>query len=319
MGAPRRYGNATSRVEARMPLANFRPASRRRDRAAGGALPQLVVIIGLVIALIYVAYLLVGVAADSVADRLPDQWEADTFGNLAAKQPGWRDTATTTGERTAAGAFKKLISAPDLRRLRYRLYFMDEPLPNAFSLPGGAVGVTQGLLKLVETEIGLAMVLGHELGHQQFRHSLKAMGRSLVTGVVISLAIGGDAGSFVGAGLGLAERAHSRDQERQADEYGLRLVYRLYGTTKGALEFFNKLEAKAETHDNKWLSMLSTHPYTPDRIEAMTRLSATLEGSAGGGGNGHGGLGLRGVKPKGSKTAKPGKGAKSGAKAEQQP
>jgi Zn-dependent protease with chaperone function len=121
------------------------------------------------------------------------------------------------------------------------------------------------------------MVIGHELGHQQHRHSLKAIGRNLLYAGALMLVFGDDYGAFFDVALDLADLAHSREQELEADAYGLRLVHRRYGHTKGSLEFFEKLAENAATRGSKLASMLSTHPYTPERLERLKRLAKKLE------------------------------------------
>lgn len=237
---------------------------------------RLLLVMLLGVAVMVGGYMLLGVAADTMAEGVSDGFETDLFASLGAKQKDWRDEARSPAEKKAAKVFDKLAKAEGLRQLAYKLYFADEKQPNAFALPGGSVGVTQGLLSLVETDIGLACVLGHEIGHQQYRHSLKAMGRALVFAGVVKMLLGGD-DVAIGLALDLANRAHSRKQELDADAYGVTLVHDVYGTTKGAFEFFTKIEKDPATKTSKLASMLSTHPYTPDRIARMKKLAAKLE------------------------------------------
>lgn len=50
---------------------------------------------------------------------------------------------------------------------------VDSEGPNAFVVRGGRIFVTTGLLRLLETENGLSMVLAHEWAHQHLRHAIK--------------------------------------------------------------------------------------------------------------------------------------------------
>lgn len=52
---------------------------------------------------------------------------------------------------------------------------------NAFSAPGGYVMVTTGLLKALENESQLALVLAHEIGHVTDKHALTSYQKSRVT------------------------------------------------------------------------------------------------------------------------------------------
>lgn len=60
--------------------------------------------------------------------------------------------------------------------LAWRFTVLDTPGVNAFSLPGGYVYVTRGLLAYLNSEAELAGVLGHELGHVLARHGSASTG-----------------------------------------------------------------------------------------------------------------------------------------------
>ena len=45
---------------------------------------------------------------------------------------------------------------------------------NAFCLPGGKVAVYTGILPVCQDEAGLAVVMGHEIGHALWRHGASA-------------------------------------------------------------------------------------------------------------------------------------------------
>jgi predicted Zn-dependent protease len=75
----------------------------------------------------------------------------------------------------------------------------------------------------------------------------------------------------------LAELRYGRDQEVEADEFGLRLVYSAFQETSGATEFFEFVVREEEKDRSRWLSFLRTHPYTPDRIERLKKLISEIE------------------------------------------
>lgn len=246
-----------------------------RLKKEGGEIATLLVILAVVVALLFGGYKLIGVAADALAERIPDKLESDLFGSVGGRQSGW-GVAETPEQKRAQGIFDKLKATKGIRELEYRLHFIKDDTPNAFAMPGGSLAVTDGLLKMVEGEIGLATVIGHEFGHQQYRHSLKMMGRSLLIGGILMFVIG-DTGFLMGLALDMAEKSHSRAQEMEADAYGIKMVHKIYGTTKGSLEFFEKIDDKKNAAGDKVLAMLSTHPYTPERIEALKRIAKGLE------------------------------------------
>ena len=223
-------------------------------------------------------YAAIGIAVNYTSDKIADETEARLFSSIsiAMLETGARSNLVKTPEfLRAEQIFSHLLEQPELRQLNYKLYYDAEPLPNAFAAPGGGVSVTAGLLKMVKSEVGLAMVLAHELGHHQARHALRSIGRGLALTVVMTIFFGND-NALVSQLLGLAEASHSRSQERVADAMGLKMVYRTLGTTAGAFEFFEELDKKKSIGDSKFLRLLSSHPYTPDRIAALRLLERNL-------------------------------------------
>lgn len=174
----------------------------------------------------------------------------------------------------ALGIFGKLRRAGTLRDLPYQLFLIELEEPNAFALPGGAIGVTSGLLDKLKTERGLAMVLAHEFGHHQHRHTVKRLGRALLFQTTLALLFGHTTHSMAEISIGMAELGYSRAQETEADEFGLSLFKNTYGDAEGALEFFELVEKEKLGSRRAWQTMFSTHPITTDRIAHLKALGA---------------------------------------------
>ena len=216
------------------------------------------------------AYLLLAALGELLARTIPDRWEVRMFASQELDPPASRGLAR------ADKIFQRLLGAPGLRPLAYRLFLVPMSEPNAFAVPGGAVGVTQGLLDGVESEAGLALVLGHELGHHQARHPLKRVGRMLVFGVARALLFGAHDMTLVDQSLGIADSSYSRRQERQADAFGLRLVYDVYGRIDESLEFFERIRAERRAEEVRWAAFVRSHPLTSDRIADLRALQVAL-------------------------------------------
>lgn len=58
----------------------------------------------------------------------------------------------------------------------YSFVVLDAEEVNAFAVPGGFVFVTTGMLKFLKDEDELAAILGHEMGHIELRHGMRAVG-----------------------------------------------------------------------------------------------------------------------------------------------
>jgi Zn-dependent protease with chaperone function len=197
------------------------------------------------------------------------------FGNFSPSQA--RAEATLTGPQKAgrarvAAVLARLAADPSVPRVDYRIVLIPGSEPNAFAFPGGAIGVTEGLLDIVDEDVPLAFVLGHELGHFAQRDHLRGIGRQLGRQLVWAL-IFGEGGDLLSSQLpALLDLRHSRSQESGADLFGLELVHRTYGTTAGTERLFAWLEAR--DRNPRWLEMLQTHPLPANRLAEM-RLHAS--------------------------------------------
>jgi Zn-dependent protease with chaperone function len=193
--------------------------------------------------------------------------------------PNARAAATLSAERQAAHArvtavLARLAADPAVPSIPYRAYIIPGDEPNAFAFPGGAIGVTEGLLDVVDEEVPLAFVLGHELGHFAQRDHLRGVGRQLGRQLAWAL-IFGEGGDLLGSHLAtLLDLQHSRGQESGADLFGLELVHRRYGTTAGTDRLFAWLETR--DRNPRWLEMLQTHPVPANRLEEMRTHAARL-------------------------------------------
>lgn len=155
----------------------------------------------------------------------------------------------------------------------FRVEVDDSDVANAMALPGGLIVVTQGLLDEVESENELAFVLGHELGHFRNRDHLRALGRGIVLSLFVAVVTGNDVG---GIGINVADitlRGFNRDQESDADEFGLAVVYAEYGHVDEAWRLFERWDARRNGMSGI-VSYLATHPDAGDRVEQLERIAA---------------------------------------------
>jgi predicted Zn-dependent protease len=215
-------------------------------------------------------YLALGALTDVLARTIPDSWESRLF-----SPPD--DHSVSRDFARAEQVLERLLGADGFRQLPYRLFLAPGSEANAFAVAGGGVGVTQGLLDSIETEAGLALVLGHELGHHQARHPLRHIGRMLVFSVARALLFGARDVSLVDQSLAIVDSSYSRRQERQADAFGLRLIHEIYGHTQESLEFLERIWVEGGTQEGRWSAFLRSHPLTSDRIADLRTLQLELD------------------------------------------
>ncbi len=155
------------------------------------------------------------------------------------------------------------------------IYVVDNKMVNAFALPGGKVVVFRGILDKMDGHEELAALLGHEVGHVAHRHSLKMLINQYASSFILDIFTGNSGAiskKLGGVAINLTGFSHSRDAERQADDYGLKVLRANKIDNYGAVHLFEKLETQhteEETSTLEIFEVMSTHPNTKDRIKDM--------------------------------------------------
>jgi len=177
---------------------------------------------------------------------------------------------------------QKLAAVAD-RKLPYEFVVLNSSVPNAWALPGGKIAVNRGLLPELRSEAELAAVLGHEIVHAAARHGAKAQERGtlLQAGIAVATigaAVGGAdqsvAGMVIqGAGLGaqLVQTKYGRDQELEADEYGMKYMKNVGYDPWGAVtlqEQFVRLSQESGAKQQSFVEgLFASHPPSEERVE----------------------------------------------------
>lgn len=189
--------------------------------------------------------------------------------------------------------------------LLYRFHLLDDPDLNAYSVPGGYIYLTRGMVAMLENEDELAALIGHEIAHiskdhttQQVRRAgrmgMVSSGASLgmqVIGVVtfnpILIGLSGGAGAVGKMGTQFISSDFGRAQEFEADIEGLRYAAEAGYNPKSAIRVAKLLqdiddwnadradyrgEEKPKTH-----GVFATHPENEDRIEKLTEEAKKFE------------------------------------------
>jgi len=184
------------------------------------------------------------------------------------------------------GVGTKLAAVSD-RALPYEFVVLNSSVPNAWALPGGKIAVNRGLLTELHSEAELAAVLGHEIVHAAARHGAIAMQRGLLLGVVVSgmqgAARGGNfAGLAVGAagvGAQLISQRNGRENELEADQYGMQYMARAGYDPSAAVtlqETFVRLSQQNGSDQGRLAALFASHPPSTERVEKNRATAATL-------------------------------------------
>ncbi len=209
----------------------------------------------------------------AAAYYMPDSWETKLAGLTKFSESSLTE-CDTEQHPYLTELFKDMVKKVATRKLDYRVECLQWEMLNAFALPGGKVILTKGFLDSVKTKEGIAMVLGHELGHHERRHIMQGLVSGLSTGVLLEILGAGDsvAGAISQQIIGLSVLKHSRENEYEADDFGLQYIVGNFDKTESVTEFFELVlqeqKEKGETA-SRFSEFLSTHPLTEDRIQRI--------------------------------------------------
>jgi len=206
--------------------------------------------------------------ADQLAQSIPVEYEMK-MGEEIYKQNMLTCKEDSARTKLVNEYFQTLhIKSP----YKVRITVVDDPTVNAFAIPGGHIIVFSGILDQMKRHEELAGVLAHEYGHIYYRHSLRAMARSLANYTLISLVIGdvsGVAGVIVQNADYIKSLKYSRELEEQADNFGFHLLKEKGVNPSGMVWLFQTLTTIPPKIDIKVPEFLRSHPYTKKRIENM--------------------------------------------------
>jgi len=174
----------------------------------------------------------------------------------------------------------KLASFSTLKDKRLEIAIVDNKTINAFAVPGGVIGIHNGLLLQAGTEAQLSSVLAHELAHLSQRHfarSVEAQKRNtipnmagLLAGIIVAATSGGSAGmaalTAIQAATLQSQLRYSRLHEQEADRVGMQTIVRAEMDPGGAADMFEKMQQASRYASNRPPEFLLSHPVTESRI-----------------------------------------------------
>lgn len=146
----------------------------------------------------------------------------------------------------------------------------NDEVVNAFALPGGKMAVYTGILPVAGSEAGLAVVMGHEIGHVIERHGTEAMTRQYGAAVLIDIVTEGPAAEqLANVANSLVQLKFGRGAELEADRRGLMYMARAGYDPREARDFWTRMSQLGGGAPPEWLS---THPSHESRIEQIEEL-----------------------------------------------
>lgn len=175
---------------------------------------------------------------------------------------------------------ERIVAVSDKPDMNWEFIVIDEPVLNAWALPGGKVAVYQKMIDNL-TDEELAAVLGHEAAHAILRHGAEQVSRAQAQqlaivglGAVVASQTEDEQTAQLAVGLGsiaaqgFVALPHSRSMELEADHIGTLYMARAGYDPRSAPRLWRKM-AKLKEGANQQPTFLSTHPSDGKRIERL--------------------------------------------------
>jgi len=216
-----------------------------------------------------------------------EQWELDTGAKqyAPARQAQGGDYVVDPELSVYVSQVGQRLAAVSDRKLPYEFKVLNNTVPNAWAMPGGKITINRGLLTELESESELAAVLGHEIVHAAAKHGAQSMTRGIflqagVAGLAIATkdedyAQWAQTGGAIGAQL--INQKYGRDDEREADYYGMLYMSRAGYDPQGAVDLQRTFLALQDGGRQDWISgLFASHPPSLERLQNNIAMLATL-------------------------------------------
>jgi predicted Zn-dependent protease len=186
--------------------------------------------------------------------------------NVDTVDPSWVKYVQRVGNALTIYVRRKAVE--------YEFHVLDTDVVNAYSLPGGKIYITRGMLSTMQSESELAAILGHEIGHVDLYHCVGLI-RTKIARAETPI------DDFI-------RHAHGEAQETEADLYGLDLIVRAGYDPRAPADLFTRMADDGSPephHDHRPVPHLladaieryeRTHPPFRTRIDRLERAIAEL-------------------------------------------
>lgn len=157
------------------------------------------------------------------------------------------------------------------RAFPYEVRVIREDEPNAFSLPGGIVYMTSGMIPFCRSDAEIAAVLAHELVHADRAHVLQQVARNrklTLVALAVAIATKGQAGALLAGNLAQVAimNSYSRDLEEEADRLGLTMLYEGGYAPAAMVTLLERLYEERMKRPWRDPGIYQDHPEADDRV-----------------------------------------------------
>lgn len=191
--------------------------------------------------------------------------------------------------------YSKIVPLSEGKNITYRLHFRAwDNIPNALALPSGDIVLTDRLIELCKTQAEMDSILLHEMGHIEYKHSLRTLIEGSITSIAVMMIMGDSNGlADLGVGLGafMVSSAYSREHELEADTYGFKhmltakidpksfsdIMSRITSNEKLKVPVNKDQDNSKNRNESSILDYFSSHPNTQERMKNAQQYSVCFK------------------------------------------
>lgn len=173
-----------------------------------------------------------------------------------------------------------LAEHSQLSDAQLKLVVVENQTINAFAVPGGVMGIHNGLLLYAQHEDEMASVIAHELAHLSQRHFARGVEEAranavpnmlaLLGSLVVAATAGGNAGmaaiTATQAAIQQQQLRFSRAHEREADRIGMLTLVDAGYDADGMPRMFSRMLESLRYAGQRPPEFLLSHPVTESRV-----------------------------------------------------
>jgi len=160
------------------------------------------------------------------------------------------------------------------------VYNADDTSVNAYA-DGNNIIIPRGMLRFIDNDTELALVISHELAHNAMGHMSKKKQNAVGAGlagfafeVLIAAAGGTPDGSVTQSAMNAGAQAYSVEFEQEADYVGMYFMERAGYKTDGVANFWRRMASEL---DDKAIQNRGSHPTAPERFVAIEKTHQEIQ------------------------------------------
>jgi predicted Zn-dependent protease len=224
-----------------------------------------------------------------VPDSMMNSLGFQSYSDFLTKSKISKDYSKTQMVKRVGSRIQKAVEqysvqnnlSDELRGYQWEVNLIEDDSLNAWAMPGGKMVVYTGLLKVTQSEAGLATVIGHEIAHVFAKHGAERMTQGLIVemgGAALSKALTNrpeQTKNLFMKSYGLGTQVgvllpYSRVHETEADHLGLIFMAMAGYNPNEAVNFWQRMAVAKQ--GSQPIEILSTHPADSTRIRNIQNL-----------------------------------------------